>query len=75
MIIPIQKNSPHYEKKLVKHIYRYGYMPVEGDDTIVSACVEEHPVRLAEPVIRNKVEAYCKQNGLPNEYVASDYGY
>lgn len=74
VIAPVKKGTAHYEVVGIrKHVYRYGYKPI--DDENVSAVIEESRIRLAEPVIRSKVETYCKQNGLPNEYVASDYGY
>lgn len=75
VIMPVPKGSKHYEAGVSKYTYRYGYQPIEGCDTLVKACVDESSVRLSEPVIRNKVETYCASVGIPNEYVASDYGY
>lgn len=73
--MPVKADSPHFEKKAGRFIYRYGYKPIADSDTHVQACVEELRIRLKEPVIRKKVEDYCAKEGMTNEYNPADYGF
>lgn len=76
IVIPVKKNAKHYEVvSLRKHIYRYGYQKLQGDDAHVSACVEESITRYKESVIHQKVSDYCKMVGIPDEYDPRDYGF
>lgn len=75
IIMPIKADSPHFERKGGRFIYRYGYQPIAESDGRVQACIEELRIRLKEPAIRKKVTEYCEQNGLENEYNPADYGF
>jgi len=75
IIMPIKADSPHFERKGGRFIYRYGYQPIAESDGRVQACIEELRIRLKEPAIRKKVTDYCASVGIPNEYDPADYGY
>lgn len=75
VIIPVAKNAKHYERKPGMFIYRYGYQPIKDDEFHVIACVEEVKIRYSKEMIKRKVEAYCAQVGIPNEFNPADYGY
>ena len=75
IIMPIKADSPHFERKGGRFIYRYGYQPIAESDGRVQACIEELRIRLKEPAIRKKVTDYCAQHGIENEYNPADYGY
>lgn len=73
IVIPIKKETKHFEKKIGKFIYRYGYQKI--DDNYVSACVEENATKYSKEVIHKKVADYCKSVGIPDEFDPKDYGY
>ena len=75
IIMPVKADAKHFERKPGKFIYRYGYQPIQGSETHVQACVEECQFRLKEEVIKKKVEDYCTQHGLENEWNPADYGF
>lgn len=75
VIIPVTKNAKHYERKPGMFIYRYGYQPINDDEFHVIACVEEVKIRYPQEVIKRKVENYCMQIGIPNEFNPADYGF
>lgn len=75
VIIPVAKNAKHYERKPGMFIYRYGYQPINDDEFHVIACVEEVKIRYPQEVIKRKVENYCMQIGVSNEFNPADYGF
>ena len=75
IIMPVKADAKHFERKPGKFIYRYGYQPIQGSEAYVQACVEECQFRLKEEVIKKKVEDYCAQHGLENEWNPADYSF
>lgn len=75
IIMPVKADAKHFERKPGKFIYRYGYQPIQGSTTHVQACVEECQFRLKEEAIKKKVEDYCSQQGIENEWNPADYGF
>lgn len=75
IIIPVQKNAKHFERKLGVFIYRYGYQPIADDNKNVIACVEEVRFRYCRDVIERKVRDYCDSIGIENEFNPADYGF
>ena len=75
IIMPVKADAKHVERKPGKFIYRYGYQPIQGSTTHVQACVEECQFRLKEEAIKKKVEDYCSQQGIENEWNPADYGF
>lgn len=75
IVMPIPAGSKHYEKAVGRFIYRYGYQAIKGDEKNVTACVEEVPMRYKEATIKKKVQDYCAQVGIPDEWNPADYGY
>lgn len=75
IVMPIKKDSKHFERQFGKFVYRYGYQPISGDDENVSACVEDTPIRYKEATIKKKVQDYCAKVGIPDEWNPLDYGF